>query len=147
MQRLGSNYPDGWVLCTRYGDVDEVSEAVGPCWRWEGSPSPSSWYLLIFSQRGLYCSFAHMHFKLQHVQRMKVYKSIHESIQEIVSTWQHQIAGVLIKSSILIFFSCPCRGKNQNTRQSSSGFGWNSTFHRAKTCGPVPILYAAHASA
>ena len=29
MQRLGSNDPDGWVLCTRYGDVDEVSEALG----------------------------------------------------------------------------------------------------------------------
>ena len=27
----------------RYGDVDEVLEALGPSWRWAGSLSPSSW--------------------------------------------------------------------------------------------------------
>ena len=28
MRRLGSNDPCGLVSCTRYGDVDEVSEAL-----------------------------------------------------------------------------------------------------------------------
>ena len=32
MLRLGSDYPCGLVLCTRYGVVDEVLEALGPCW-------------------------------------------------------------------------------------------------------------------
>ena len=30
MRRLGSNDPRGLVSCTRYGDVDEVSEALAP---------------------------------------------------------------------------------------------------------------------
>ena len=33
MVRLGSNDPCGLFSCTRYGDVDEVSEALGPCRR------------------------------------------------------------------------------------------------------------------
>ena len=31
VRRLGSNDPGGLVSCTGYGDVDEVSEALGPC--------------------------------------------------------------------------------------------------------------------
>ena len=53
MRRLGSNDPCGLVSCTRYGDVDEVSEALGPCWRRAGSQSLSSWYLLIFCHQTL----------------------------------------------------------------------------------------------
>ena len=43
LRRLGSNFPCGLVLFTRYGGMDEVSEVLGPGWRWAGSPSPISW--------------------------------------------------------------------------------------------------------
>ena len=62
MRRLGSNDLCGLVSCTRYGDVDE---ALGPGWRRAGSPSLSSWYLLIFGQRD--CGRCKRHYYVYHV--------------------------------------------------------------------------------
>ena len=48
MRRLGSNDPCGLVSCTRYGDVDEVSEALAPA-----GVEP----VVLFSQAGT-CSYS-----------------------------------------------------------------------------------------
>ena len=51
MLRLGSNDPCGLVSCTRYGDVDEVSEALGPVWSRLSRESESLKLVLICSVR------------------------------------------------------------------------------------------------